>query len=69
MERTSDTDVILDKEKGVDEYNANKESSLDITDAVNERIPKTIITHREAHLFYRRASNHRDPDSYWFEKK
>ena len=28
-------------------------------------VPKTLITHREGHIFYRRASNHSDPDSYW----
>ncbi len=28
-------------------------------------VPKTLITHREGHIFYRQASNHEDPDTYW----
>lgn len=50
------------KRDKTDEYNGNSNSKFDL----EKNITKTILTHREGHLFYRMASSHEDPDSYWF---
>lgn len=51
----------IDRTK-TDEYNSNSGDNLFDLD---KNTTKTILTHREGHIFYRKASNHVDPDKYW----
>ncbi|WP_295089202.1 N-acetylmuramoyl-L-alanine amidase [Ruminococcus sp.] len=52
--------------QGYDQFNSNfGNNKYDL----EKGIPKYLITHREGHIFYHKASNHEDPDSYWFSTK
>lgn len=76
MARTEKTVVKLEKYYGSTEPRSTRVKWDIITqppdrdipsDSKVYSVPNTLITHREGHIFYRQASNHSDPDTYWMD--